>query len=68
MRRSARYRSTHFEFAQGCNALRNGSIIGKAYEIDLHGHVPTPDKSGLGLEIDEDFIKAHPVIEEPGFV
>ena len=29
---------------------------------------PRTDKPGIGLEVDEEFIKAHPVIEGPGFV
>jgi L-alanine-DL-glutamate epimerase-like enolase superfamily enzyme len=32
------------------------------------GTVLPPDGPGLGVEVDEDFLAAHPVIEGPGFV
>jgi L-alanine-DL-glutamate epimerase-like enolase superfamily enzyme len=58
----------YFESSEGCNPLRNGPFVGDAYEIGPDGCVRAPDRPGLGLEIDEDFIKAHPVIEGPGFI
>ena len=58
----------YFESSEGCNPLRSGPIIGSAYEIGADGCVRAPEQPGLGLEVDEDFIKAHPVIEGPGFI
>lgn len=58
----------YFESSEGCNPLRDGPFIGKPYEIDADGCVRAPSGPGLGLEVDEDFIKANPVIEGPGFV
>lgn len=58
----------YFESSEGCNPLRNGPIVGSAYEVGADGCVRAPDKPGIGLEVDEDFIKAHPVIEGPGFI
>jgi len=38
------------------------------FSVDANGNVLAPDKPGLGLEIDEDFIARHPVIEGPAYV
>ncbi len=58
----------YFESSEGYNPLRNGPFIGDAYSIDADGCVRAPDKPGIGLEIDEEFIRKHPVVEGPGFV
>ncbi|HVT51931.1 MAG TPA: mandelate racemase/muconate lactonizing enzyme family protein [Dongiaceae bacterium] len=58
----------YFESSEGYNPLRNGPIVGDAYTIGADGCVRASDKPGLGLEVDEAFIKAHPVLEGPGFV
>ena len=36
--------------------------------LDAEGCVRAPDAPGLGLEVDEKFLKAHPLIEGPGYV
>jgi L-alanine-DL-glutamate epimerase-like enolase superfamily enzyme len=36
--------------------------------IDKDGNVWPSDKPGLGLEVNEDFLKNHPAIEGPGYV
>ncbi len=66
--------------------LRNGKILehfndfvdqevqqaGTGYPTVVDGHFSLPDKPGWGVELDEDFIKAHPpgndgdVIQDPG--
>jgi len=32
-----------------------------------NGYIPVPDKPGLGFEINEEVIKAHLIVEDPGF-
>jgi D-galactarolactone cycloisomerase len=58
----------YFESSEGYNPLRNGPFVGDAYSIGADGCVRAPDRPGIGLEIDEDFIEKHPVVEGPGFV
>jgi D-galactarolactone cycloisomerase len=36
--------------------------------LDENGDVHPPQAPGLGVEVDEDFLKAHPVIEGPAYV
>jgi D-galactarolactone cycloisomerase len=38
------------------------------YELDKDGCVYPLDTPGIGLDVDEAFIAANPVIEGPGFV
>ena len=38
------------------------------YTMDSDGNVRPLDKPGIGIEVDEDFLLKHPVIEGPGFV
>jgi D-galactarolactone cycloisomerase len=38
------------------------------WKIDENGCVRPLDKPGIGVEIDEKFLAAHPVIEGPGYV
>ncbi|QJP14051.1 mandelate racemase/muconate lactonizing enzyme family protein [Starkeya sp. ORNL1] len=58
----------YFESSEGCNPLREGPFKNKPYEVNANGNVYPLEGPGLGIEVDEDFIKAHPVIEGPGFV
>ncbi|MCS0505010.1 mandelate racemase/muconate lactonizing enzyme family protein [Ancylobacter mangrovi] len=57
-----------FESSEGCNPLREGPFKNKPYEVGADGCVHPLEGPGIGLEVDEDFIKANPVIEGPGFV
>ncbi len=50
-----------------CNPLRD-ELISQAFESDGRGFVFPNDKPGLGVEVDEDFIKGHPVIEGASYV
>lgn len=43
-------------------------MAGAPYEIGLDGTVLPLEKPGLGLDIDEDFLRAHPLIEGPCYV
>ena len=38
------------------------------YTVDSEGNVRPLEKPGIGIEVDEDFLLKHPVIEGPGFV
>ncbi len=43
-------------------------LVANPGEIDKDGNVWPLDKPGLGLEVNEDFLKKHPAIEGPGYV
>lgn len=60
--------SGYFESSEGCNPLREMPFKQKPYEIGTDGCVRPLDRPGIGLDVDEDFVAAHPVIEGPGFV
>lgn len=49
------------------NPLRD-SVGGTPYLLDENGCVAPQERPGVGLEIDEDFIAAHPLIEGPCYV
>jgi D-galactarolactone cycloisomerase len=38
------------------------------FAIDDRGYVRPPEKPGIGVDVNEDFIRAHPVIEGPCYV
>jgi L-alanine-DL-glutamate epimerase-like enolase superfamily enzyme len=60
--------SGYFESSEGCNPLRDQPFKQKPYEIGKDGCVMPLERPGIGLDVDEDFVAAHPVIEGPGFV
>jgi len=43
-------------------------LVSNPGAIDKDGNVWPLDKPGLGLEVNEDFLKKHPAIEGPGYV
>ena len=43
-------------------------LVANPGEIDPQGCVWPPEKPGLGVEVDEDFIARHPPIEGPGYI
>jgi D-galactarolactone cycloisomerase len=49
------------------NSFRQG-LTSLPYEVDKNGNVFPLDKPGIGVEVDESFIKEYPVIEGPAFV
>jgi len=57
----------YFESSEGGNPLREGPFTSKPYEIGADGCVRPLEAPGIGLEVDEAFIRANPVIEGPGF-
>lgn len=58
----------YFESSEGLNPLREGPFTTPPYTLDADGCVWPLEAPGIGLEVNEDFIRAHPVIEGPGFV
>jgi len=48
--------------------LFRDKLTSRAGEVGRDGFVRPPEAPGLGVEIDEDFIRSHPVIEGPGYV
>ena len=43
-------------------------VVGEMQIADEDGNVLPLDRPGIGVEVDEDFLKAHPAIEGPGYV
>jgi len=43
-------------------------LVSKPYAIDAHGLVWPLDRPGLGLEVNEEFLRKHPPIDGPGYV
>ena len=58
----------YFEASEGYNPQREAPFNRAPYEMDSEGFVRPLDTPGIGLEVDEKFIAANPVIEGPGFV
>ena len=49
------------------NLLRD-HLTDKPYWVAKDGTVRPLEKPGIGLDVDEEFLKSHPVIEGPGYV
>ncbi|MFZ5555254.1 MAG: hypothetical protein ACOZDY_00800 [Pseudomonadota bacterium] len=49
------------------NAFRE-ELAGKPYRVTGDGTVRPLERPGIGLDVDEAFIRARPVIEGPGYV
>ncbi len=49
------------------NSFRD-ELVADPCPVDKDGKVWPLDKPGLGLEVDEDFLRKHPAIEGPGYV
>lgn len=58
----------YYEADASTENLFRDRLTSKACEVDPEGFVLPPEAPGLGVEIDEEFIRAHPVIEGPGYV
>jgi L-alanine-DL-glutamate epimerase-like enolase superfamily enzyme len=50
------------------NLFRDQLVSPAPYTVDRDGYVMPLDRPGLGLEVDEEFLKTHPVIEGPAYV
>ncbi len=50
------------------NLFRDRLVHPAPYAVDAEGYVRPLEGPGLGLEVDEDFLRRHPVIEGPAYV
>ncbi|HUQ27667.1 MAG TPA: mandelate racemase/muconate lactonizing enzyme family protein [Usitatibacter sp.] len=48
--------------------LFRDELTSAPYELSKDGTVRPLEKPGIGVEVNEDFLKSHPVIEGPGYV
>ena len=58
----------YFEGDVSKNNLFRDVMVNSPYKVDAKGTVLPLDGPGLGLEVDEDFLLRHPVIEGPSYV
>lgn len=58
----------YYEADASTENLFRDKLTTRAGEVDAKGCVRPPEGPGLGVEIDEDFIRSHPVIDGPGYV
>jgi L-alanine-DL-glutamate epimerase-like enolase superfamily enzyme len=58
----------YFEADISKNNLFRDKLVTTPYRIDKDGNVVPLEAPGIGVEVDEGFLKAHPVIEGPAYV
>jgi len=58
----------YFEADVARENLFRDRLCSTPFAIDSTGSVRPLEHPGIGVEVDEDFIKAHPVIEGPCYV
>ena len=58
----------YFEADVSQNNLFRDELVSTPYRFDAKGSVLPLEEPGIGVEVDEDFLSAHPVIEGPGYV
>ena len=58
----------YFEADVSQNNLFRDELVSTPYRLDAKGCVLPLEKPGIGVEVDEDFLSVHPVIEGPGYV
>ncbi len=58
----------YFEADVSKNNLFRDKLVSTPYRIDKDGNVAPLEAPGIGVEVDEGFLKAHPVIEGPAYV
>jgi D-galactarolactone cycloisomerase len=58
----------YFEADVSKNNLFRDQLVSTPYEVDGEGRVLPLEGHGIGVELDEQFLKAHPVIEGPAYV
>ncbi len=57
-----------FEADVSKNNLFRDKLVSTPYRVDTDGNVAPLEAPGIGVEVDEEFLKAHPVIEGPAYV
>ena len=60
--------SGYFEADVSKNNLFRDELVSNPYTLDKDGCVCPLEKPGIGIEINEDFLVRHPVIEGPSYV
>jgi len=58
----------YFEGDVSKNNLYRDRMVETPYRVDADGNVRPLERPGIGVEVDEAFIEAHPAIEGPGYV
>lgn len=58
----------YFEADVSQNNLFRDELVSTPYRLDAKGSVLPLEEPGIGVEVDEDFLSVHPVIEGPGYV
>ena len=58
----------YFEADAAKENLFRDKLTSRACELGKDGCVRPLERPGIGVEVDEEFIRAHPVIEGPGYV
>jgi len=58
----------YFEADVSRGNLFRDALVSEPWRIGGDGCVRPLEQPGIGLEVDEDFLKAHPAIEGPGYV
>ena len=58
----------YFEGDVSRNNLFRDRLTSTPYEVGKDGCVRPLEAPGIGVEVDEDFLAAHPVIEGPAYV
>jgi D-galactarolactone cycloisomerase len=58
----------YFEADVSTGNLFRDALVSRPYEVDRDGCVRPLEKPGLGLDLDEEFLAGHPVIEGPSYV
>ena len=58
----------YFEGDVSKNNLFRDVLVSEPYKVDAQGFVRPLEGPGLGLEVDEEFLVKHPVIEGPSYV
>ena len=58
----------YFEADVSKNNLFRDELVSTPYQLSKDGTVLPLDKPGIGLEVDEEFLSKHPVIEGPAYV
>lgn len=59
--------NSYFEADVSRGNLFRDELVATPFEIDPTGHVRPCDQPGIGVEVNEDFIHAHPAIEGPAY-
>jgi L-alanine-DL-glutamate epimerase-like enolase superfamily enzyme len=58
----------YFEADISRNNLFRDEMVSSPYKVDRDGNVAPLEAPGIGVELDENFLAAHPVIEGPSYV